>query len=266
MRLLLVDIPSEASFERPELRLHAQWSIDRTDALIDLPSLLAGASQAIDLVVVYQDRPKQLSQAIVSRCLAASPLTRIVQVLGPWCDGDLRTPGRLSGVFPVSFRDAQHRLASWIEQFRVGVGPLVRPLTNPEPPHDAPRRASQPLKVAVRLTGRLKSGMEASLAALGHTTVESTAGDPNFDVLMVDGDAEPQAATNPRVLALYGFSRSTSLATLAKTASLAELESALAAITVSKTIPESPTSQSHTTQSPANEMAPALRSTQIRSP
>src|SRR6188768_39212 len=132
MQILIVDSESEASFSRPDLKLHAQWSIVRADSIARLETELKNATSPIDLVILYQDRPKQLSQGAILRCLAATPLTRFVQILGSWCDGDLRTPGRIAGVFPMSFREAEWRLAEIVEQFRLGKGPLVRPLTTPE--------------------------------------------------------------------------------------------------------------------------------------
>jgi hypothetical protein len=254
VRILIVDAETETSFARPDLNLHARWEVVRADSMQELEQALTRANPAFDLVVAYQDRPKQLSQSTVMRCLAAKPLTRLVQVLGPWCDGDLRTPGRLVGLFSISFREAAWRLAEMVEQFRIGKGSFVRPLTAPELVIDfdsLQRKQSdrQPLRVGIRLPGRLAIGAEASLTALGHIPViEDADRGQDVDVVLIDGDKPAFESPRIPILPLHGFSRSDSNGALAKSHSLAELDAALRAVTASATIQKLPISQSHTNQ------------------
>jgi hypothetical protein len=247
MRVLLVDSAVEASFVRPNLNLHRQGDAVRVNSMSDLELVVSRAIPAIDLVVVYQDRPKQLAQSTVLQILSASPLTRIVQVLGPWCDGDLRTPGRLSGLVSISSREAAWRLAEMVEQFRLGKGALVRPLTAPEPPNEIMRSRDQPpaLRVGIGFKGRLAEGVFASLAALGHLPLRSggNQADPDIDVMLMDGDSSPSKPTSVPFLRFHGFPRNTATNALAKTYSLAELEAALRRVTSSVGIQKPPSSQ-----------------------
>jgi hypothetical protein len=232
VHLLVVDNASESSFTRPSLQFPASLTLHRIDDFESLESSLTSVSPPFDLAIFFLDRPKQLSQSTVLRCLALRPLMRLVVVLGPWCGGDLRTPGRLTGVFTMSFREAEMRLAPMLEEFSNGKGPWVKPLTTPDElirPSFACRLEGKRLRVGVGLQGHLAHGLAYSIAILGHTPVlvDPTAADSEeLDLVLIDGDQE---GARPFLgdIKLCGFPRATHGFCLPKLFSLPELETAL---------------------------------------
>lgn len=236
MRLLLINDELSPTFERPDLQLHSDWFVSCAATLADFNEQGRSAEGPVDLIVAYQDRPKQFSQAEVFRCIKLLPLLRILIVQGPWCDGDLRTPGRVSGPQVMRFDSAALQMAKMIEDFRVGKGILAQPLTAqtewPMISTDTKQRL-EGLRIGVVLPGRLASGAAACVEFLGHDAVvlqdcNQTAED--LDLLLVDGDCEspnPQASPNIPRLRLCGFSRREDHSTLNKTYSLADLAAAI---------------------------------------
>lgn len=231
MRLLLVSDEQTKSFPRPDLRLHPGWSVQTA-------SRLPQTSARVDLVIAFQDRPKQFTQAEVFRCLEMAPLLRIVLVLGPWCDGDLRTPGRLSGVHVLRFSEAHWKLAGLVEEFHQGKGTLTRPLTALSEQSASPNPAPEnrlPLRVGICMPAHLARGAAECVRALGHAPVMLSE-PPNIadalDVVLVDSDCRSEwAHRNPLpILHLQGFSRTEDGATLAKHFLLADLETAIQSI------------------------------------
>jgi hypothetical protein len=232
MHLLIVSCKENANLPRPDLHLHQDWRVSKLDCFADLEAQVKLSSPPSDLILAYQDRPKQLSQATVLRLLSARPLLRIIQVLGPWCDGDLRTPGCLSGVLTINFRDADRRLPALLEEFRQGKGPLVRPLTSLESLHQKPRQPSPPMRVGIQLPRQLALGLSASLTALGHQPIHlSDATTTNaLDAIIIDGDSNDDSALlqqHTPALRLHGFSRLEDDHSLAKLCSLADLDAGL---------------------------------------
>ncbi len=233
MHLLIVSSKENVNLPRPNLNLHQDWRVSNLDSFAELEPQVKRASPPPDLILAYQDRPKQLSQATVSRLLSARPLLRIIQILGPWCEGDLRTPGRLSGVLTITFREAEHRLATLLEEFRQSKGPLSRPLTSLESLPQKPQQLSPPMRVGLHLPKQLALGLSASLTTLGHEPVPIDGATPTtntLDAIIIDGDTELPAPTpldHPKVLKLHGFSRQEDHRSLPKLFTLADLEGTL---------------------------------------
>lgn len=236
MRLLLINDELSPTFERPDLQLHSDWVVSCAATLADFNEQCRSAEGPVDLIVAYQDRPKQFSQAEVLRCLALLPLLRILIVQGPWCDGDLRTPGRVSGPQVMRFDSAALQMAKMVEDFRVGKGVLVQPLTAqaewPMNSTDSKQRL-EGLRIGVVLPARLASGTAACVELLGHDAVMLQDCDKpaeDLDLLLVDGDCESpnlQASPNIPRLRLCGFSRREDHSALNKTYSLADLAAAI---------------------------------------
>jgi hypothetical protein len=236
MQLLLIDDELSPTFERADLQLHSDWVVRRASTLADFGQPRKADESPIDLIVAFQDRPKQFSQAELSRCIDAQPLLRMMVVQGPWCDGDVRTPGRVFGPHVMRFDAAELHLAEMIEDFRVGKGVLAQPLTaqaeSPIFSADSKRRL-EGFRIGISLPGQLSSGAAACVELLGHEAVVFQNGDQTaegLDLLLVDGDSEsPDPLSSPTIprLRLCGFSRREDHSALNKTYSLADLAAAI---------------------------------------
>lgn len=256
MQLMWVSDEQSKAFARPQLFLHRDWSVSTASTLAEVIGYGAAKRPALDLAIAFQDRPKQFSQQEILRCYTALPLLRVVLVLGAWCDGDLRTPGRLAGVHVMRFDEAELRLASIVEEFRQGKGALARPLTaqGEQPRMSASSCATaKPLRIGVCMPGRLAVGATACIEALGHTAVllkDLDSGTNSLDLLLVDGETEAPAASreiDAPLIRLRGFSRQEDGRSLGKNFCLADLEAAIRRTTGEangeETIRESLTSQ-----------------------
>jgi hypothetical protein len=69
-----------------------------------------GKSSDPDAVLLVQSRPGQISRPQVERLYAHLPLTRLIGLAGPWCEGELRTGRPWPGVVRVPWRDWRWRL------------------------------------------------------------------------------------------------------------------------------------------------------------
>lgn len=74
-----------------------------------------------DLIVVAQSRPGQFRPQQVERLHAASPLSRLAELAGSWCEGELRSGRPCAGVIRVLWHQWQPRLIPFL---RPGTGPL----------------------------------------------------------------------------------------------------------------------------------------------
>ena len=63
-----------------------------------------------DAILLVQSRPGQISHDDVERLHAAAPLARLFALVGPWCEGELRTGQPAPGVVRVPWRAWQTRL------------------------------------------------------------------------------------------------------------------------------------------------------------
>jgi CheY-like chemotaxis protein len=61
-------------------------------------------------IVIAQSRPGQFSSQQIERLHAASPLSRLVALLGSWCEGELRSGRPWPGVIRVLWHQWQPRL------------------------------------------------------------------------------------------------------------------------------------------------------------
>ncbi|MCL6505042.1 MAG: hypothetical protein K6T86_20390 [Pirellulales bacterium] len=62
---------------------------------------LAQAERQPDVIVLVQSRPGEIAQQQVDALRRAAPLARFVGLLGPWCEGELRTGRAWPGVLRV---------------------------------------------------------------------------------------------------------------------------------------------------------------------
>lgn len=263
MNLLIVDECGDAAgsmapgFPRPSLPLDDAWRITRVSSFLEITHVFAVASPPPDIVLAYQERPKQLTEAMVLQCLRVCPLVRFISVLGPWCDGHLRTPGRAPGVLSLGFREADLHLHGMLTAMKRGAGPLALPLTSQELEEQRfllrPPAAEPELRLRAAfdssLAGGIAKGIEAELTTLGHQIVRHGnmigGQTEDVDVWMVDADAECTPASRqdgkPR-LSLHGFVRDGERG-IAKTHAIADLATSLCRAIDAEPCRSLPTSQ-----------------------
>jgi len=61
-------------------------------------------------ILLVQSRPGQISERDVQRLHAAAPLARLVSLVGPWCEGEMRSGHPLPGIVRVPWRAWQTQL------------------------------------------------------------------------------------------------------------------------------------------------------------
>lgn len=96
--------------DHTELRCGNDWLVE-----------LARLSQAVPpphVIVIAQSRPGQFSHALVQRLHTAAPLSRLVALLGSWCEGEIRSGQPWPGVIRVFWHQWMPRLANQIERLR----------------------------------------------------------------------------------------------------------------------------------------------------
>lgn len=249
MEIVIVEEAESVAAPRWEETIPKGFSVRRMAEKDATLTVLRNASPPIDVLIAVQTRPKQFSQRWFEACFAAAPLLRAVRILGPWCDGDLRTPGPVEGVLTVHFREAELRLSDILAALEEGKGALARPQTALHlPVEPALPREGRKLRVGVALKGTLQLAAADAIAALGHTPELERDGESfgDVDVLLVDGDAvesEEEGLNGPPRLKLCGFSRSESGAVLAKTFSIGDLDAALQKLTAEEATPTFPSSR-----------------------
>lgn len=80
-------------------------------------------------IIVAQSRPGQIRNEQIERLHRASPLSRLVALLGSWCEGERRTGQPWHGVVRVGWHQWLPRLAREIEHLRVGASTWHFPRT-----------------------------------------------------------------------------------------------------------------------------------------
>jgi hypothetical protein len=101
-------------YEHRDFREAVDWLQNHTQL-----SLAAGLDAAYELltaepwtptVIIAQSRPGRFPAVDVERLHRASPLSRLVALLGSWCEGEMRTGRPWPGVFRVLWHQWQPRL------------------------------------------------------------------------------------------------------------------------------------------------------------
>ncbi|HEX4130524.1 MAG TPA: hypothetical protein VHZ24_10795 [Pirellulales bacterium] len=95
--------------------LHAQASVTRCASVADAMDWLAASQHAADWILLVQSRPREFTTADIVALNRRAPLARVVLLVGPWCDGELRTGSPPAGVVRVAWHRWQ---AAWAEQQR----------------------------------------------------------------------------------------------------------------------------------------------------
>ena len=94
---------------------------------------LAAAPTFPASILLVQSRPGQISRHDVERIHAAAPLARLVALLGPWCEGEMRSGQPWPGVVRVPWRTWPNWLLCELEIERsIHTGRLPRTATDTE--------------------------------------------------------------------------------------------------------------------------------------
>ncbi len=97
-RVLLVGETNRAEF-RPAMEwLEQNAAVLCADGISHAAKQLAHLDDPVDLVVVVESRPGVHAAGDFERLRQAAPLTRMVRLLGSWCEGELRTGDLPAGV------------------------------------------------------------------------------------------------------------------------------------------------------------------------
>lgn len=182
-------------------------------------SISAGVTGADPFAVILaQSRPGQISQSEIEWLYAIAPLARLVGLVGPWCEGELRSGRPWIGVSRVAWRDWRSRLPRELGLNHWATAPEIR----------LPRIASETDRLqqsGASLARRCHFSGNAELLTSSRTTFQMwqdalrafgvRSGCPAFegaevlagDVQLIDGwenvpASAPLVGCPPRVLAL----------------------------------------------------------------
>ena len=108
-----------------EFRAAVQWLRSRSKltwsrSLGDAERLLAGECDNPLLVVLAQSYPGQYPTVAVEQLRRRAPLTRLIHLLGVWCDGETRSGQPLAGAMRVHWHAWRPRLEAEWERWRHG--------------------------------------------------------------------------------------------------------------------------------------------------
>jgi len=97
--------------EDPSLAPAANWLRGVADCLVisadDLPMAAGPIPTAI---VLFQSRPGRIAQGAVEQLHHRAPLARLLAVVGPWCEGEVRSGHPWEGVTRIYWHQWQARL------------------------------------------------------------------------------------------------------------------------------------------------------------
>jgi hypothetical protein len=91
LSILVIGDTHRAEFRETVDDLSRHGSVATVHSLADADLLLADQRQVVDLVVVLQAYPGEVSSSDIDRIRRQTPLARIVGLLGSWCEGEMRS-------------------------------------------------------------------------------------------------------------------------------------------------------------------------------
>ena len=117
-------------FRHRDFSAAVQWlqANTRVRCVPEMSAALASLETALPAVILFaQARPGQFSPRQVEQIHARSPLSRLVVLLGSWCEGETRTGRPWPGVVRVFWHQWHCRLASELAACRIDANPPVPP-------------------------------------------------------------------------------------------------------------------------------------------
>jgi hypothetical protein len=106
-----------------------------------------------DAVLLVQSRPGQISRRDVERLYAQMPLTRLIGLAGPWCEGEGRTGRPWPGVIRVPWRDWRWRL---LRELGLGDEELSTAARLPRTATEADRLQQSIANLSLRFAGNVE--------------------------------------------------------------------------------------------------------------
>ncbi len=155
-----------------------------------------------DLVIFFRTRPGQIGRASVEAIHQAFPLSRLLVLVGPWCEGEVRSGRPWPGVTRIYWHQWQPRLVEeLLRHAQPRVPRLPRSATEVDVLLSRPPIAAARQKALIGVVSRRHINFESLasvLAAAGHHPVWLVPGDSlpviNLDAVVVDGESHAAAA------------------------------------------------------------------------
>jgi CheY-like chemotaxis protein len=126
MNILLIGDLERREFREARLAMAACGSVVKAAAVAAACAVLADEEQAFDLIVLATTYPGQFSSDAVERLRRISPLSRVVGLLGTWCEGEMRSGHPVPGAIRVYWHQWEQRLewesARWHDGVRCSWG------------------------------------------------------------------------------------------------------------------------------------------------
>jgi hypothetical protein len=94
--------------------------LHKIETVDDALSQLSQCAIAPEIIVIAQSRPGQFTQSAIERLHKASPLSRLVALLGSWCEGETRTGQPWPGVIRVYWHQWLPRCADELQRLSAG--------------------------------------------------------------------------------------------------------------------------------------------------
>lgn len=207
-------------WQRPEFAAAIRWlnaharcvevcGIDKALTAADRPSA----------IIVAQSRPGQISRHEVEHWHAAAPLARLIALLGPWCEGEMRSGRPWPGVVRVPWRTWPSRLPR-----ELALGGTVTAARLPRTATEAERldssiaallrRPPRSITAAIRTASRGEfESLHEALLTLGANVIWRQPGQSadklTADVMLIDGweNAGELAESWPPRIVLLDFPR-----------------------------------------------------------
>jgi hypothetical protein len=160
--------------EHPEFRTSIAWLQSVAEARVVLTNeegLQYCGRHSPDFIVLVHSRPGEMTAAEVERLHAAAPLSRIVGLLGSWCDGESRTGKPWPGVARVYWHQFVDRFGrDWLGG-SASLATAPRTLTDAERTLRRPQAVNRSGMVVIRSLDRLSyESLSDSLSVCGYAT------------------------------------------------------------------------------------------------
>jgi len=225
-RVLFVGDPSHHEFREPVAWLSEYCDLTFSSCIDEAAVRLASDRETPDVIVIAAARPGQFSQREVTSLLRRAPLTRIIGLMGGWCEGEMRTGQPWRGVTRVYWHQFVPRLAEEL----IGInsrGRLAMPKTFTESELNnilvpVPKVTQRGLAVIRAASLESYEAIAEACQTIGHSTTWVNPRQPAFvsgatvaiwDVsLSIERDREALAAFTRQVqpapvIAMIGFPR-----------------------------------------------------------
>ena len=120
MSVLLIGDVDRAEFRDVRPMLDAAGRVVHVPDIGAAVGVLGSARFSPEMIVLAQSHPGQFNDADVDRLRQLAPLSRILGLLGSWCEGEMRSGLPLSGVVRIYWHQWQARWLRELDRLRRG--------------------------------------------------------------------------------------------------------------------------------------------------